>query len=195
MRALWKKGKVISLRLDEGIFTVSQMVNNSAKMQFFAIINSVDSWTGVDLNAIDPLFCVSVGNVLIQRLGIRRVPEKEIIKKSGGFNNFFIKPYDNSEGYRLRGEFIWRGGKLVDVGKDCSTDSYYAPTVIEELTVRKHKKIILNHEFTMMYGDKDSKERILTFLKTGLNREPMRKKIFPELDDDAGPPASLTDLR
>lgn len=47
----------------------------------------------------------------------------------------------------------------------------------------------------MMYGESNVKDRILTFIKTGLNREPMRKNIFPEMDDFADPFAKLVDLR
>lgn len=92
------------------------------KCSFFAIINSEDNWHGVYLNTINPLFCVSVGNVVIQRLGIRMVHRKEVVANNRDFSRFYIKPYDNAEVYSLRDEFIWRGGSLVDVGEDCRID-------------------------------------------------------------------------
>jgi len=184
MRAVWKKDKVISLELEENIYTIAQLVNPIAEMQFFAIFNKEDKWENIDLNQIDPLFCVSVGNVVMQRLGVRKLSNKEAKPKTGGFKHYFIKPGDNADGYRLRDEFMWSGGRLVDVGEDCEIDSYYAPTVIENLTVEEHRTEILTYEFSNMYGDNHAKERLLHFYNTGINRDMMKKMVFPELDTD-----------
>lgn len=181
MRAVWKKNKVISIKLSEDIFSLAQMANESALMQFFDIFNTKDEWNSIDLNNIDDLFLVPVGNVVIQKLGIRKISEKEALPKNGGYNHLFINPKMNPEGYRLRNEFMWKGGNLVDVGENLDTDSYDAPIVTKDLKVEQHRDLILKHELTNMYGDKNVRNRLLRFREEGINEEPMKKQIFPGL--------------
>jgi hypothetical protein len=181
MRAFWKKDGVVSLRLEEKVYTLAQMANDSAKMAFFHIFRETDEWIGVNLNKEKFLFCVNVGNVVVQRLGERRIPIKEVTPSVGPFPHQYMDPHDNAEGYRLRGEFMWRGARLVDVGADLAEDDYYAPTVIEHLTVTQHREIIEKNEFVNMYGDGDVRIRILELRNTGKYNDLFKKKIFPDL--------------
>lgn len=98
MRAFWKKDGVVCLKLKENLYTLAQMVDESAYMRFYAISNHEDVWGKIDLNTVAPLFCVSVGNALIQHLGVRRVPDKEVIPSHAPFERYFIKPNINYEG-------------------------------------------------------------------------------------------------
>ncbi|PIE47962.1 MAG: hypothetical protein CSA42_01025 [Gammaproteobacteria bacterium] len=180
MRAIWKKNKVISIKLDADLYSLAQMANDVACMQFFDIFNEKDEWD-VDLNIVTDLFLVNVGNVVIQRLGVRSIPESEAVSKKCNYNHLFIKPHMNPEGVSQRGEFMWRGGDLIDVGENLEISSYYAPIVIKDLTVYQHRDLILKHEFTNMYGDKNVLNRLLKFKKEGINEEPMKKKVFPDL--------------
>lgn len=181
MRAFWKKDGVVSLKLDDKLYTLSQMVNSSAKMAFFNVFRESDEWTGTDLNAQKLLFCVSVGNVVVQQLGARRISVKEAIPSIGPFPHKFMDPHDNSEGYRLRDEFMWRGAQLVDVGVDLECDAYYAPTIIENLTVKMHRDVIESCEFTNMYGSEDVRDRLLEIHRTGKYVDKFKKQIFPDL--------------
>jgi len=180
MKAIWKKNKVISIKLDDNLYTLAQMVNHTAKMQFFDIFNEEDEWD-VNLNEVDDLFLLDVANVVIQKLGVRKVSEKTVVPKVGNYNHLFIKPHMNAEGLRLRNEFMWRGGDLIDVGEDLEKSSYYAPIVVHDLTASEHRELILKHELTNMYGDKNVQNRLLKFYEKRINEEPMKRKIFPDL--------------
>ena len=180
MRAVWKKNKVISINLDTNIYSLAQMVNNSALMQFFDIFHHKDEWESIDLNKAGCLFLVAFGNIVIQRLGIRKLSRKEAIPKKGDWNHFFIRPFINAEGVQ-KGEFLWLGGELVDVGKELELDPYYAPVVVPELKIPEHCDLIINNEFDNMYGDTQVKDRLLRFYKEGINEEHMKEKVFPDL--------------
>ena len=49
MRAFWKKGSVISLKLKENLYSLAQMVNPSAKMRFYNVFNDKDEWSSMAL--------------------------------------------------------------------------------------------------------------------------------------------------
>ena len=181
MRAVWKKDKIISIKLSDNLFSLAQMASDLPLMQFFDIFNEEDTWEHVDLNTVPPLFLVPVGNIVIQELGVRKLSNKEATPKTGNWNHYFIIPEDNAEGYRLRKEYVWRGGYLVDVGEDLSVDPYCAPVVVPDLKIPEHCDLILKHEFANMYGDNHVKNRLLRFYKEGINEEPMKEKVFPEL--------------
>lgn len=181
MKAFWKRDAIASLKLGDNLYTLAQMANDSAKMAFFDIFRENDEWGGVDLNKERLLFCVNVGNVVIQRLGVRRIKDNEVLPSKTQFPHLYMDPHDNAEGYRLRDEFMWRGARLFDVGKDLSCDDYYAPTVIENLTVKQHRELIEQTEFTNMYGDGDVKNRLLELRSTGRYNDLFKKKIFPDL--------------
>jgi hypothetical protein len=181
MRAFWKINSVVSLKLEENLFSLAQMANHSAFMCFFDVFNETDSWKGTDLNKSKQLFCVPVGNIILKNLGQRRVPADEVTPSAGPFPRYYIDPLDNSEGYRLRREFMWRGGRLVDCGSNLETDPYYAETVVASLTIEKHREEILQYELVNMYGDKDVQMRLIGCRTKGENQNPMKKDLFPGL--------------
>lgn len=183
MRANWKKGNVISLKIAENVYTLAQMANDSAKMRFFDIFHKNDVWENIDLNNVKELFCVAVGNIVIQKLGVRRIPDKKLIKSKLPCEGLFISPHMNPEGYRLRKEFIWKGGKLVDEGEDAIEAAYSATVIIENLNIKEHYDLIIKYELENMYGDIDIKERLLNYLNTGINIDSMKFKIFPGLEE------------
>lgn len=181
MRAFWKKDCVVSLRLTGDLYSLAQMVNTVSKMRFYNIYKDRDEWGGTDLNNVEPLFCVSVGNVVIQRLGQRRVPPKEVVPDRKPCDRLFIDPFENIEGYNLRGEFLWRGGRLVDLGEGSMGIARSAQTVIQKLSFEKDRDAIEKYELSGMWGADQIANRLLTFRSTGINRDPMKAKVFPEL--------------
>jgi len=197
MRSFRKKNVVFSIQLEENLFSLAQTVESGGVViNFYAIFNNEDKWDGVDLNDIDSLFCVYCGKVVMQKLGVRKIPESEIkIDINPCRKHYFIDPGDNAEGYRLRGEFFWKGGSLKDVGEDCEEDYFFAPVVIENLTVQEHLKEILTYECVNMYGDVSTRERLINFYKTGVNKDQLKEKIFPELKNtEVIPKVNLTKL-
>lgn len=55
----WKEGKVISVRLRDGIYILAQMVK-SPYMVFFNLFSEDNSWEGVTLSTDNVLFCHAV---------------------------------------------------------------------------------------------------------------------------------------
>jgi hypothetical protein len=181
MRAFWKQDGVICLKLRDDLYTLAQMVNPVAMMRFYEIFKDKDEWQGVDLNNVKPLFAVAIGNAVIHNLGVRRVPPKEVTPSAAPCERHFIHVSDNAEYYGRPGEFMWKGGRLVDRGEAAKTVGYAATTLIPDLNVHDHRDIILKHEFTNMYGDNHIKNRILQFYDTGVNIDVMKLKVFPDL--------------
>jgi len=196
LRAFKKKNVVFSIKLADSLFSLAQTVTDDGIIiKFFAIFNNKDEWSGIDLNSIDTLYCVHVGKVLMQKLGVRKIPESEVKINTSTCKHYFIKPGDNAEGYRLRDEFFWKGGSLVDVGEDLEEDYFFAPVVIEELSVKEHLEQILTYEFVNMYGAVDTVERLVQFYNTGINKDQLKEKIFPELENtEVIPKANITKL-
>ena len=60
MRAFWKKNAVISLRLRDKLYSLSQMVDDHAYMRFYSMFRDCDEWDEIDINNGNPIFCVSV---------------------------------------------------------------------------------------------------------------------------------------
>ena len=181
MRAFWKKDSVISLKLKDDLYTLAQMVNTVSKMRFFNVFRDNDEWGGVDLNEIDSLFCVSVGNVVIQRLGQRKVSLKEAKPSREPCERFYIDPFENFDGYNLRDEFFWRGGRLVDLGECSLGIARDAPTNIPNLSVEEHRDVIKKFELSGMWGAEQILDRLVRFHSTGVNQDPMKEKVFPGL--------------
>ena len=180
MRAIWKRDKIISLKLRDNLYSLAQIVNSVAKMRFYNLFHDKYEWHRTDLNDIEPLFCVFVGNVVMQRLGLRSIPPKEVLTRFAPCERLFIQVGDNAEGYRLRNEFFWKSGNLVDLDENGKGTCYCAPVVISNLNVQSHHEIIIKHELTNMYGE-DAKDRLLTYVDSGVNMDSLKFKIFPDL--------------
>jgi hypothetical protein len=175
MRAFWKKNSLVCLKIRNDLFTIGQMVDHSAHMRFFDIFSKEDSWANIDLNSKTSLFCVPVGNVVVQKLATRSIPASEVQPSSTPFERYFIKPHIN-----YRGTPLFLGGSLVDLGPEGEIDSTVAPRIIENLDIKSHLTEIRKHELTNMYGDLDIAKRLCNFRETGVDRNELKEQIFPE---------------
>jgi hypothetical protein len=66
-RVTWKESAVVSLKLDQSMFTLGQMLH-SPYMRFFNVQNETGVWRDLDLSRAEILFCVPVGQVVLQQL-------------------------------------------------------------------------------------------------------------------------------
>lgn len=181
MKSFWKKDAVISIKLTEDCYSLAQMVNDNAQMRFFPIFNQIDSWEGINLDAIKPAFSVFVGSVVVQKLGQRRVTSKEVTPDKSLCDQIFIEPISNAEGYRVRNEFWDKGGNLVDLGVDARTAGCDAPVVKSELNLENDLQDILKYEMTNMWGDNNIRNRLLMQKERGINIDQYKFFIFPGL--------------
>jgi hypothetical protein len=182
VRAVWKKGNVYSLKLRDDLYTLCQMANGHSKVFFFEIFRATDEWNGVDLNQVPILFSWGCGRVVTQKLGVRKISEKEAKPTTAAVERLRIYPTLNNDGYRLYGEYPWKGGNLVDCGEDARLSGFQAPVVVENLTVKENRDLILKYEFDGVAGDNHVRERLLRYVDEGINIDVGKFYVFPELE-------------
>jgi len=186
MRAAWKEGVVVSLKFDEKLYGLAQMTNKHAQMRLFLPLRQIDDWNSLDPKELKTLFCVDVGNIVLNKLGVRRVPPKELIAPAPVSDQLFIEVLDNADGHRLRNEFFWRGGNLVDLGPGANLAGFQAPVIKHHLDVKTDYNDIVKYELTNMYGAIDIQRRVLSYRKSGVNINPLKFKVFPGLMEAIG---------
>jgi hypothetical protein len=177
-RVTWKANALVHIKLRDDLYTVGQMLG-SAFMRFFDIANKDGVWKNIDLNAVDPLFQVAVGQVVMQRLVIGKITDTSVIGSNRPFESLVIKPCLNYDG-----GFPFRGGRLVDIGPDGRTGSTTAPVVKENLHLPEDREIIERCELTNMWGDQDLSDRLCRYFDTGINRDDLKFEVFPGLWED-----------
>lgn len=59
-RITWKAGALIVIELENGLFTVAQMIANTI-MRFYDIKSHNDDWENINWPEVKPLFLVFVG--------------------------------------------------------------------------------------------------------------------------------------
>lgn len=175
MRATWKRDGVFSLKIADRGYSLAQMLRLPF-VRFYAILRSTDEWNGVDLNHERPLFCVSVGKVVLQRLGHRMVPNAEVTPSHAPFERYFIRPHVNYNGPPL-----FLGGDLVDLGADGEEGSSKASIVTPNLDPNRHREIIMSHELTGVHGDNHIIDRLVPFFDTGIDHDRAKEQVFPSL--------------
>lgn len=72
-----KFGDVLNIKLRDDLFTLAQMRENNM-IQFFDIARKDDSWSGVDLSAVEPLFCLFVADQRMRSLIEGVVPAAQV---------------------------------------------------------------------------------------------------------------------
>lgn len=166
----WEEGAVLSIQVEEGLFTLAQMRVNHL-LEVFDVFRSDEDWSGVDLSSSEIIFCIFVSTknikgIFSSRVGDAVVPNSRPVKKRmlsaifgapGSMGANFI---DLSEGYS-------------NIGADLIKAS---------LTLENDLDIIYNHELCGMVGNP---ERILKRLKvyheTGVNWDESKIFLFPDI--------------
>ena len=174
MRAFWKEKTIISIKLNENIFSLAQMFNDDSRMVFFNIFSNIDKWENVDLNRVEILFSVDIGNVVIQKLGQQKTKTKNVLPFQGTICNYMISPHLNTpQNINNYGEYILKGGDLYDVAKD---------TIVKEnLNTKDNREDILKYEVMGNYGGEYIRNRILFYREYKINYDANKNLIFPGL--------------
>ncbi|WP_028456396.1 hypothetical protein [Chitinilyticum litopenaei] len=177
MRAFWQENAVFILKLRDDLFTVAQMMpKGTARIRLYNIFKNEDIWRPLDLSFIEPLFTVPIGNVVIQKLGVRRAKPDEIKPGTQPYERYVIFAKAN---YGCN--FPWKGGKLVDTGENGEVESWQAPAVIEDLTLDQHRDLILKYQLSNILGDNHLSERLVHIYEKGFDFDPLKDQIFPGL--------------
>ncbi|REG61339.1 hypothetical protein B0G80_4186 [Paraburkholderia sp. BL6669N2] len=186
-RMIWVPGDLINVKLRENLYTIGQMAV-SPVIQFYDIFNSDGIWRDVDLNVIDPLFRVFVGNVVNRNLSQGKIKDASVVARIEPSDHLWIKPYTlTMDGFHYKGDkhsFPFLGGKLIDLGPNGDTGVTLGKAVREDLTLPRDRELIEKYELTNMWGDEDLSDRLCRYFDTGINRDDLKFEVFPGLWED-----------
>jgi hypothetical protein len=187
-RVVWKKNDLVNIQLRDNLYTIGQMLT-SPEMRFYDIFNSDGAWQNLDLNKIEPLFSVFVGNVINKSLIQGKIKSTTVIPSSKPNERYWIKPYTILDYGHYKGDrfnFHFLGGKLIDLVPDADgiLSTTRAPIIKEDLTLPQDRKLIEQYELTNMWGDVDLRDRLCRYFDTGINRDDLKFEVFPGLWDD-----------
>jgi hypothetical protein len=80
-RVQWREDSLVNLKVRDGLYTISLM-KRSPYMWIFDIHNGTGVWENLELNAIEPLFCVIIAQVVIQRLVDGKINKKAVVSRN-----------------------------------------------------------------------------------------------------------------
>lgn len=180
-RIQWAEDSLVSLKLRDDLFTIG-LLKRSPYMWFFDIHSQTSRWIDVDLDAVTPLFCVSVGRVVTQRLAQGKISQKDVrVPASLAIPVHWIKPKMNAADWKVD-NFPWRGGSLIELDPNVGTTD--ARVIKASLSLPQDRALIESCELTNMWGDQDLSDRLCRFFDTGINRDDLKFEVFPELWSD-----------
>ena len=182
-RITWKNGAFIVIELENGLFTVAQMIA-SAIMRFYDIKSNEDDWESVNWPEVKPLFQVFVGTVVQKDLGVRKIAIESIAALHDHIKPYWIKPYTSMDILHYQSasnSFPFLGGKLIDLGIGNDRETTTAPVLKHDLSVSKDREYIEAYELTNMWGSHDLNDRLVRYFNTGINRDDLKFEVFPGL--------------
>lgn len=169
-RVTWKENALITLKLRDDLFTIAQMLR-SPYLKLFKISNKDGVWRNIDLNRVEVLFCVLVGQVVLQEMCEGKVKDRSVISSSLPFQKLWIRAYVN-----LDGGFGFLGARLVEV--DPTKGITHAPTLKDWLSPKKDADLIEKYELTNMWGADRLRIRLVRYFDTGVDRDEFKEKVF-----------------
>ena len=169
-RVTWKENALISLKLRDDLFTIAQMLT-SPFLRLFKVSNKDGVWRNLDLNKVEVLFCVLVGQVVLQQLCEGKVRDRSVIPSSLPFPKLWMRPYLNFDG-----GFPFIGARLIEL--DPNKGYTTAPVVKDWLRPKADAELIKKYELTNMWGASDLRERLIRYFDTGIDRDELKEKVF-----------------
>jgi hypothetical protein len=171
-KKFWNNGDVVSVKLRDDLFTLAQM-RGSTRLMFFDIRSQDGNWNAVDLNQVDPLFCVPVAVARMKPMIIGKVDASKIVPTNKPMPLLVIKPSLN-----FAGGHPFRGGNLIEMDERGETTQ--RPIVKRNLSVEQDADTIRHYELTNMWVVlEDLRRRLLRYFDTGVNWDPHKEKVFP----------------
>lgn len=168
----WKRDALVSLKVRDDLFFLGQLLH-SPVLCVFRPSRTTDDWRGVTLTPSDMLFSAFVGNVVLNKLVERAVPEKEALPLRGFTQRVWLRPRLNMSG--AGGPF--RGATLIDIDFDAGQGQLSGTVLKKGLTAADAE--VNQYELTNMWGDQDLRERLLYYAEHGIDRDPTKDEVFP----------------
>jgi len=165
----WQEGLILSIKVEEGLYAISQMRNNYL-LEVFDVFMGDDSWGGVDLNKTDVLFTIFVS--------IKNI--KEIL--SGLVSNDTVTPNERPVEKRMLSAIFGApgntGAKLIELSENYSNIG--AQVVKDNLSPEGDLELIHRYELCGMVGDPGKiLSRIKSYRETGINWDQSKEFLFP----------------
>ncbi|ABS46467.1 MULTISPECIES: hypothetical protein [Yersinia pseudotuberculosis complex] len=186
-RIIWKVGDLVNIKLRDDLYTIGQMLTSPA-MRFYKISNGNGVWEDIDLNKVEVLFRVFVGNVVNKHLVKDKIDKKSVVASDKPYEPYWIKTYTlTMDGEHYKGDrfsFPFLGGKIIDLGPDGNVSVTQAPIIKEDLALPQDRELIEKYELTNMWGHEDLSDRLCRYFDTGINRDDLKFEVFPGLWDD-----------
>ena len=163
---------IFSIKLREELYTIAQLRFNH-RLECFDITKKDDSWEGVDLNHIDPIFCIVVAEDRLLKLfhtnqsdvihpNLRPIPQK--VLSYGGINR---------KAFQV---------DLVEMDECYSSVDNHLTVVVKDVNVNEHLDIIYQYELAGMMGDPEKiRNRLLRYFDTGVNWDEQKEVFFSNI--------------
>ena len=171
-RVTWKENALISLKLRDDLFTIAQMLRRPY-LRLFKVCNKDGVWRNLDLNKVEVLFCVPIGQIVMQQLCEGKVKDRSVIPSSLPFPNLWIDAYLNFDG-----GFGFIGGKLIELDPAKHMETTTAPIVKDWLRPKADAELIKKCELTNMWGAENLRARLVRYFDTGIDRDELKEKVF-----------------
>ena len=174
-RIIWKDNGIVSLKLRENLYTLGQMLGR-AQMRFYNIRNSDGKWNSVDLNEIDSLFTLFIGNIVLHNLVDQKITDKFVKPSLRPMERYWISANPNFDG-----GYTFKGGDLIDIGTDGTIGTSQGTIIKPNLSLENDRGIIEKYQLTNMWGDIHLGARLLNYFDTGEDYDFLKLKVFPGL--------------
>ena len=187
-RIIWSFGDLLSIKLRDGLFTISQMLA-SPTMRFYDIRSTDGNWKNIDLNSVNHLFQVFVASRLINvHLAQGKIRDATVISDCRPPEPLWLKSYtiliDGDHYKGTKDSFSFLGGKIIDIGTEGKIGTTLAPVIKEDLSLPEDRELIEKYELDNMWSHEDLSDRLCRYFDTGINRDDLKFEVFPGLWND-----------
>lgn len=186
-RIPWKVDTVINVEVRPDLFTIAQ-IRPGSWLQFFRIRSNDGAWEGVDLDGVEPLFCLSVADRPLRPLFAGTLSASQARASRRPMPRRVINYGSGCQGKNL--------ADLVELTCDASDprrsfSTIGARVIKAGLTIEADLDDIHAHELVGMYGDpRKLRARLSNYFDTGVNWDPSKAFLCKGIE----PPSTKPDV-
>ncbi|MED5609457.1 hypothetical protein VV867_17295 [Pseudomonas sp. JH-2] len=164
----WVEDQILSIKIDEGIYSLAQMRKNSL-MEFFDVRRDSDTWKNIDLNKENIIFCLFVTEKKIKPIFSSIVDASKVSPNK--------RPIKKKMLSAIFGQGPKGGAKLIELTDNYS--SYQAKIIKDNLSITTDISEIYDNELCGMVGDPEKiRKRLIIYFNTGVNWDESKGFIF-----------------
>ncbi|MFJ4068954.1 hypothetical protein ACIPW4_27285 [Pseudomonas sp. NPDC089996] len=165
----WEEGLVLSVKVEEGVYTIAQMRSNHL-LEVFNIFRDEDDWDDIDLNDVDLLFAIFVSIKNIKKIFNRVISSDCVVPNARPVEKVMLSAIFGSPGNT--------GAKLIELSESYSNIG--AQVIKNSLSPDSDLELIHRYELCGMVGDPEKIiVRIKSYRETGVNWDSSKEFLFP----------------